>query len=213
MGMVKMSRKKKSKKRRKGVRRKKVSELTAREKTRLKTIHQRRSKRARSLDEKYAAKTPVYVSTWIRNPGRYDIPGIDMGKQRKTSRSRKEPDLDVYIISSSKPIRIKKYGYVEKGKHTAPIFAVDEIYAREAVKITGHMFSLRKLVNIRLTRSGKAYVVESAKKPGKVVFLPAKYVKVKKTYMLMPKWLYEKKKSEIEKTLGFKIVEKKEKIS
>ena len=93
------------KRKRKGVRKLTIREALKKSKVmaKLRKIHLKRSKRARSLDEKYAAKTPKHVATWIRNPGKYDIPGIDMGKQRKTSKSKKEKTVFHKIFEKVAP--------------------------------------------------------------------------------------------------------------
>jgi len=61
----------------------------------LKKIHASRSKIARSLDEKYRAKrVPAKAETWIKNPGRYDLPDVDMGE---ISRSRKWVPIELQV--------------------------------------------------------------------------------------------------------------------
>jgi len=40
-------------------------------------VHKSRPKRSRKVDEARAGKVPKYFETWLRNPGRYDLPGVD----------------------------------------------------------------------------------------------------------------------------------------
>lgn len=51
-------------------------------------IFKSRSKRSRSLDLKYIAHIPRHSSTWARNPSRYDLPGVDAGKTKRSSKKK-----------------------------------------------------------------------------------------------------------------------------
>ena len=53
-----------------------------------KKIHSRRSKRAKTIDELFAGKIPAYFETWLGNPGRYDLPGVDLGTRKRKGRKK-----------------------------------------------------------------------------------------------------------------------------
>ena len=54
-----------------------VSELTPEDIRLLRRINAGRSPRALAIDLRVNARVPKYVGTWLRHPGRYDIPGVD----------------------------------------------------------------------------------------------------------------------------------------
>ncbi len=56
---------------------KKVSDLTPEDVEVLRKYNLLRSRRALTLDVEHEARIPKYVGTWVRHPGRYDIPGVD----------------------------------------------------------------------------------------------------------------------------------------
>ena len=55
-----------------------------------KRIHMKRSKKARLIDEKYVAPIPANPETWIKYPDKYDLPGVDLGKNRYRPRQKKK---------------------------------------------------------------------------------------------------------------------------
>ena len=69
--------------------RKRVKELTRRDLALLRRlVHRARPAAARKRDEMRTARAPKYVLTWVKNPGRYDIPGIDTAEVGKRRRAR-----------------------------------------------------------------------------------------------------------------------------
>lgn len=53
-------------------------------------IFKKRSKRSRAMDLVFQAKVPKSPLTWMRHPNRYDWPGIDMGKKKRTVHKKME---------------------------------------------------------------------------------------------------------------------------
>ena len=55
---------------------------------RARELFSKRSKRSKTMDLRYAGKVPKYFETWLKHPERYDLPTIDMGKEKKKMKKK-----------------------------------------------------------------------------------------------------------------------------
>jgi len=86
-----------------------------------KKIHSRRSKRAKTIDELFAGKIPAYFETWLGNPGRYDLPGVDLGTRKRKGRKRGKKGSGLVFVGELERGKRRKYvvvgePFIDRGK-------------------------------------------------------------------------------------------------
>ncbi len=86
---------------------KRVDELTSEDKELLRRWwEEHRSRRSISVDLRRRGRVPVYVRTWYRHPGRYDIPGVDtppMVVEKKATVEKHEKRVGAGVSSGLLP--------------------------------------------------------------------------------------------------------------
>lgn len=160
--MGKIPKKKRSRKKRT-----RTTEITDSVRKKLLEIHRKRSKRSRSLDERYAGKVPAYVETWMRNPGKYDIPGVDLGKVKRKGKRRKSAymifkELTHKLVPN---LKIEKKGDQKSGRWHIT-YALADWSWKEYKRVETNLREIKKSIT---ERTGKQTFIRITKKPVKAL--------------------------------------------